>query len=59
MATARAMAQGNIYSELIRQSTMLSYLDVITVLAIGSAAMVPLVFLMKKRGAAKGPVAMH
>jgi MFS transporter, DHA2 family, multidrug resistance protein len=59
MATARAMAQGNIYSELLRQSAMLSYLDVITVLAIGAAAMVPLVFLMKKRGAAKGSVAMH
>jgi DHA2 family multidrug resistance protein len=59
MATARAMAQGNIYSELLRQSAMLSYLDVITVLAIGAAGMVPLVFFMKKRGAAKGPVAMH
>jgi DHA2 family multidrug resistance protein len=59
MAMARAMAQGNIYSELLRQSAMLSYLDVITVLAIGSAGMVPLVFLMKKRGAARGQVAMH
>jgi MFS transporter, DHA2 family, multidrug resistance protein len=59
MATARMMAQGNIYSELIRQSTMLSYLDVITVLAIGAAGMVPLVFLLKKRGAAKGPMAVH
>ncbi len=59
MAMARAMAQGNIYSELLRQSAMLSYLDVITVLAIGSAGMVPLVFLIKKRGAAKGPMAIH
>jgi MFS transporter, DHA2 family, multidrug resistance protein len=59
MATARMMAQGNIYSELIRQSTMLSYLDVITVLAIGAAGMVPLVFLLKKRGVAKGPMAVH
>jgi DHA2 family multidrug resistance protein len=59
MAAARGMAQGNIYSEMLRQSTMLSYLDVIAALAVGSACMVPLVFFMKKRGAAKGPVAMH
>ena len=59
MTQAREMAQGNIYSQLLRQSSMLSYLDVITVLAIGAACMVPLVFLMKKRAAAKGQVAMH
>src|SRR5271170_3744643 len=58
MAIARGMAQGNIYSELLRQSAMLSYLDVITVLAIGSVCMVPLVFLMKKRKPAQGQVAM-
>ena len=57
--TARGMAQGNVYAQLLRQSAMLSYLDVITVLAIGSACMIPLVFLMKKRRAAKGEVAMH
>jgi hypothetical protein len=38
---------------------MLSYLDVIAVLAVGSICMVPLVFLMKKRTAAKGEIAMH
>ncbi len=59
MAQARGMAQGNIYSQLLRQSSMLSYLDVITVLAIGSVCMVPLVFLMKKRKPAQGQVAMH
>jgi MFS transporter, DHA2 family, multidrug resistance protein len=59
MATARGMAQGNIYSELLRQSAMLSYLDVIAVLAVGSICMVPLVFLMKKRRAPQGQVAMH
>jgi DHA2 family multidrug resistance protein len=59
MDTARNMAQGNIYSELLRQSSMLSYLDVIAALAVGSACMLPLIFFMKKRGAAKGPVAMH
>ena len=59
MTQARELAQGNIYSQLLRQSSMLSYLDVITVLSIGAACMVPLVFLMKKRAAAKGQVAMH
>ena len=59
MAMARGMAEGNIYGEMLRQSAMLSYLDVITVLAIGAACMVPLVFLMKKRKAAPGQVAMH
>ena len=59
MATARGMAQGNIYGELLRQSAMLSYLDVITVLAIGAACMVPLVFFMKKRKPPKGGLAMH
>jgi DHA2 family multidrug resistance protein len=59
LAQARTMAQGNIYSQLVRQSSMLSYLDVITVLAIGSACMVPLVFLMRKREGPAGEVAMH
>jgi hypothetical protein len=55
---ARMMAQGNLYRQLITQSTMMAYLDVITVLAIGCVCMIPLVFLMKKRQTA-GPVAMH
>jgi DHA2 family multidrug resistance protein len=59
LAQAKMMAQGNLYDQLVRQSSMLSYLDVIAVLAAGSACMVPLVFLMKKRKAAKGEIAMH
>jgi DHA2 family multidrug resistance protein len=55
---ARIMAQGNIYTQLIRQSSMLAYLDVITILAIGSVCMIPFVFLMKKRDSG-GPMAMH
>lgn len=55
---ATMMAQGSLYRQLITQSTMLAYLDVITVLAIGSVCMIPLVFLMKKRKAG-GPMAMH
>jgi DHA2 family multidrug resistance protein len=59
MAQAKIMAQANIYSQLQRHTSMLSYLDVIAVLAAGSLCMVPLVFLMKKRKPAKGQVAMH
>jgi MFS transporter, DHA2 family, multidrug resistance protein len=59
MAQARGMAEGSIYAQLLRQSAMLSYLDVITVLAIGAGCMVPLVFFMKKRKTVKGQVAMH
>ncbi len=59
MDQARSMAEGNIYAQMLSQSAMLSYLDVITVLAIGSACMVPLVFLMKKRKPGKGPMVAH
>ena len=59
MAQARQMAQGNIYGQLVTQSTVLAYLDVIAVLAVGSACMIPLVFFMKKRKAAAGEMAMH
>lgn len=57
-AQAQMMAQGNIYRQLITQSTMLAYLDVIVVLSIGCVCMIPLVFLMKKRKVS-APVAMH
>lgn len=55
---AKMMAQGNLYRQLVTQSTMLAYLDVITVLSVGCICMVPLVFLMKRRKTS-GPVAMH
>ncbi len=53
---ARALAQGSLYQQLVRQSTQLAYLDVIAILSIGTICMVPLTFLMKKRkpGAAAG-----
>ncbi|MFY9940195.1 MAG: DHA2 family efflux MFS transporter permease subunit [Silvibacterium sp.] len=59
MAQARQMAQGNIYGQLVTQSTVLAYLDVIAVLSVGSACMIPLVFFMKKRKAVKAEMAMH
>lgn len=57
-AQAHAMAQGSLYQQLIRQSTQLAYLDVIALLAIGAACMIPLIFLMKKRKVS-GPVSAH
>ena len=57
-AQARMMAQGNLYREMVIHSTMLAYLDVITVLAVGCVCMIPLVFFMKKRKTS-GPMAMH
>jgi MFS transporter, DHA2 family, multidrug resistance protein len=59
MDQARIMAQGNIYQQLITQSNILAYLDVIAVLSVGSACMIPLVFFMKKRSARHGEVAAH
>jgi DHA2 family multidrug resistance protein len=48
LVQGRALAQGNVYSQLLRQATMLSYLDVIKALAIAVLFLIPLVFLMKK-----------
>ena len=53
LAQGRAMAQGSLYGQLLQQSTMLAYLDVIKCLAIGMVVAIPLVFLMQrpKKGA--------
>jgi len=59
MAQARLMAQGNIYGQLVTQSTVLAYLDVIAALAVGTACMIPLVFFMKKRKSGKAEMALH
>ena len=59
MDQARQMAQGNIYQQLVLQSSILAYLDVIAALAIGSACMIPLAFFMKKRAKGGAGVAMH
>lgn len=48
-AQANHLAMGSLYNQLLRQAAMLSYLDVIALLAAASAAVIPLVFLMKKR----------
>ena len=59
LAQGRAMAQGSIYSQFLRQVTMLAYLDVIKVLAIAMLLLIPLVFLMRRPPQRKGPPAGH
>ncbi len=57
LAQGKAMAQGNIYGQFLRQCTMLAYLDVIKVLAVTMLALIPLVFLMQRpRKGKSGPV---
>jgi len=46
---AQHLAIANIYNQMLKQASLLSYLDVISVLAAGCALMIPLVFLMKGR----------
>jgi DHA2 family multidrug resistance protein len=59
LVQGRALAQGNLYSQLLRHATMLAYLDVIKVLALTMLCLVPLVFLMKRPPKAKGGAPMH
>jgi DHA2 family multidrug resistance protein len=57
LAQGKAMAQGTLYQQLVQQSTMLAYLDVIKLLAIAMVVAIPFVFLMqrpKKGGAPMG-----
>lgn len=57
LAQGRAMAQGSIYGQFLRQVTMLAYLDVIKMLAIAMLLLIPLVFFMKRPPKGKrGPV---
>ena len=48
LSQGKQLAQGNLYNQLIRQSTMLAYIDVIKVLAVIMALLISLVFLMKR-----------
>jgi DHA2 family multidrug resistance protein len=56
LAEGKAMAQGSIYQQLVQQSTMLAYLDVIKLLAIAMVLAIPLVFLMKRPKKGGGPM---
>jgi MFS transporter, DHA2 family, multidrug resistance protein len=55
---ATRQALGGLYRTLVQQATTLAYLDTLVVLAIFSACMVPLVFLMR-RPAKGGPAPAH
>jgi DHA2 family multidrug resistance protein len=59
LAQGRALAEGNLYSQLLRQSTMLAYLDVVKVLAVAMLCLIPLVFFMKRPPKSKGDSPMH
>ncbi len=48
LAQGKAIAQGDLYGQLVRQSAMLGYLDVIKILAVIMVCLIPLVFLMKR-----------
>ena len=56
LAQGRAMAQGTLYQQLVQQSTMLAYLDVIKLLAIAMLLAVPLAFLMQRPKKGGGPM---
>jgi MFS transporter, DHA2 family, multidrug resistance protein len=56
-AVARAMAQGALYQRLLQQAQQLAYLDVIAILSLGAACMIPLIFFMKRSKG--GPAAAH
>ena len=48
LAQGKAIAQGDLYGQLVRQSAMLGYLDVIKIMAVIMICLIPLVFLMKR-----------
>jgi DHA2 family multidrug resistance protein len=54
MTQGRMMGQGSIAQQLIQQSTMLAYLDVIKCFALAMLLMVPIVFLMTKVKGGRG-----
>jgi DHA2 family multidrug resistance protein len=56
---AAGAARGTVYREMIRQATMLAYLDVFRVLGFLLLGIIPLLFLMKGIKPGKGPAAVH
>ena len=53
---APLQARGLIYGTMLRQANMLAFADAFWVMAILFLAVVPLMFLMRKAGPARGPV---
>lgn len=58
-ADALAAAQGNIYNMLHNQSQMLAYLDIIAILTVFCAIMVPLVWMVRKPAPASSETMAH
>lgn len=58
-ADALAAAQGNIYNMLHSQSQMLAYLDIIAILTVFCAIMVPLVWMVRKPAPASSETMAH
>jgi MFS transporter, DHA2 family, multidrug resistance protein len=56
---ALAQAHALVYQELLRQSSILSFLDVFWLLSFTCLAMIPLMFIMKRMRPRKGPMAAH
>ena len=47
-ATASAMAQGKIYSQLIQQSTLCAFMNAYKIYAISTLILIPLVFILRR-----------
>ena len=58
-AQAMAQAQGMLYGMLIRQASMLAFVDSFWVLGVIFLSIIPLMFFMKKAEPHKGPVVME
>jgi DHA2 family multidrug resistance protein len=58
-ATAAQQAQTILYGELLRQSAMLSFIDVFWILGVVCLAMIPFMFLIKSARHAGATVPMH
>jgi MFS transporter, DHA2 family, multidrug resistance protein len=56
---ALQQAHGLLYSELVRQASMVSFINVFWVLAVTCLLMIPMMFLMKKMRPGRGRVAAH
>ena len=54
-ATAGQQAQGMLYGELQRQSSMLAFVDMYWILAVVCLAMIPLMFIMRRPSRASAP----
>jgi DHA2 family multidrug resistance protein len=58
-AQAHYLALAGIYRQVVQQATLLSYLDVVAVLSVGSMMLVPVVLLMKKGTHGGGDIVAH